>query len=216
LVHYTVKYSFTKNKGSGGNDRGQLGLNDLIIRSFPTINPFIKNIIQVSSFGDSVLALDAYGVVYTFGRNDGFQLGTGDQTDRLLPFALYITIKIVNIVSGYYDSLLIDINGNFFVKKGNLYGSGVTFGPSPAFLSSPVKNQRFKQVSSGYAHSLILDTFNLVYVAGLNDKGQLGLGDTVSRMIVTLLPFSSSLKFNITKVSCGWKSSFLFKNINLG
>jgi len=63
------------------------------------------------------------------------------------------------------------------------------------------------QICGCQFHTNFLTKAGIVYAAGLNDVGQLGLGDFVNRDIPTQLTTLS----NVSSIDCGW--SFTFANL---
>lgn len=59
----------------GGNQHGQLGLGDFVIRDVPTQVPLNCKIIQIAAGSNHTVLLNTEGQVYTFGNNQRGQLG---------------------------------------------------------------------------------------------------------------------------------------------
>jgi hypothetical protein len=69
---------------------------------------------------------------------------------------------------------------------------------------------RNNRIAAGSAHSLILDSQGQVFGFGLNDDGQLGLGDIINRNVPTLIDNISIGQ--IISVSCGGNHSLLLNS----
>lgn len=75
------------------------------------------------------------------------------------------------------------------------------------------QNLRIKSISSGFGHVLALTEDDKVYTWGLNDAGQLGLGDTNNRFDPTHLPYFDDL--GVKGVSCGEMHSVVWTQYNI-
>ena len=75
---------------------------------------------------------------------------------------------------------------------GNLFGVGnnVGLGVTPVgyrFTQVPVVNVQWREVATGWQHTLAIDDHKRLWAWGDNSNGQLGLGDTVTRTTPTLV-----------------------------
>ncbi len=90
-------------------------------------------------------------------------------------------------------------------NDGNLYGWGCSFVCTnvPQLVPLPAGAGGWKAISSGSWHILALTSDGAVYAWGGNDHGQLGVGDTVSRMSPTRVSGLS----NVTAIAAGYLQS---------
>ena len=75
----------------------------------------------------------------------------------------------------------------------------------PTFL---IKDERIRQIICGYEHTFILKESGELLAYGLNDNGQLGLGDYCNRNIPTLLMEDNEIR----QIVCGKHHTFILKN----
>jgi len=96
---------------------------------------------------------------------------------------------------------------NIFVMGNNKYGQlGITNGDN---YDTPIElNIKAIKVSCGYYHTAVIDDENNLWVTGLNNKGQLGLGDFTNRSTFYRVP-----DINVLDVACG-KHHTLIIDIN--
>ena len=75
----------------------------------------LTNVIKISAGANHVLALTKDGEVYTWGKNNAGQLGTGNRTNSLT--IAKIANKITDISCAGNETIVKDI-------EGNIYGTG--------------------------------------------------------------------------------------------
>src|SRR5205085_10428740 len=68
----------------------------------PILNPYLSDIVDISTGMTHTLALTNNGQVYVFGSNEYGQLGLGDHDDRYIPVILPHFTNIINIAVGNY------------------------------------------------------------------------------------------------------------------
>ncbi|MDR1452070.1 MAG: hypothetical protein LBI57_07070 [Helicobacteraceae bacterium] len=200
---------------SGRNNRGQLGFDDAYDRAtFSEAQSLSgKTIVKIAAGAYHSLALDDNGGVWASGANDDGQLGLGGDADR----ARFTEVKslsgktIVAIAAGENFSLALDSNGA-------VWASGANDDGQLGLGSNKTKQTTFTRVTSlsgafitaiavGDRHALALDGDGKIYATGLNDAGQLGLGDQNDR-----LSFIAPRKFGggaVVAIAAGEKHSIL-------
>jgi len=77
-------------------------------------------------------------------------------------------------------------------------------------VPTQILNFKAKQISAGVNYSIFIDFNDNVWSFGLNDDGQLGLGDNLNRIIPTQI-----INIKAKQVSAGWHSSSLI-DMNYG
>ena len=180
---------FQNNKGEifscGYNNKGQCGLGHF---ETPQITPSLilnlpSNIVDFVCGSHQNLFLDSEGNVYSVGDNYYSSLGLGhDRNQNVLNKILNIPpIQIISCVGA--SCYLIDFEGNLWTFGDNGFGQ---LGHSN---NSGIKNTKIirtlkdiQQISNGPCgqHFFAKNSQNQIFVAGNNDYGQLGLGDTQS------------------------------------
>nr|CCA21400.1 HECT E3 ubiquitin ligase putative [Albugo laibachii Nc14] len=183
----------------GFNDYGQLGqgnTNGLLVPNF--INSFGKRQVRniSCSYYHTIFACSDFGtllptLLFTCGRNDFGQLGTGDIENRNIP-TLVVKFPASAIVQslgcGQYHSIVI-----FTTRAKGDQGQICAFGKNdcgqlgcgksgfqilpvilPSFRSNTTAQHNPKFIKCGYYHNIVLCEEGHVWGFGRNDYGQLG------------------------------------------
>jgi len=151
------------------------------------------------------------GQVWGFGSNGNGELGLGDKNVRYSPTPIPSLKNIIQTSAGWTQSIYLDSQGRVWIGGRNDIGQ-LGLGDSinrnikfPRLI--PVLNNII-QVSSEYSYSLCLDDRGRVWSFGLNDLGQLGLGDNLNKHVPTLIPNFNS----IVQVSAGHQHALCLDN----
>jgi alpha-tubulin suppressor-like RCC1 family protein len=158
----------------GLNSSGQLGLDDTINRSSP-VQVGTSSWTMVNANNLSTAAIDVAGRLFTWGGNAVNNLGLGDTTNRSSPVA----------IAGSWTTVSMGHSHTVGIKSdGKLMGWGLN---AENQLSYPLGQVRsWSVLESAYGSTFgITDigygNIGYLYAWGLNDQGQLGLGDTTNR-----------------------------------
>jgi len=200
----------------GENAVGQLGNGTTIDEYTPVlISDGVrfggKKIVAIEVGFEHSLAIDEDGNVWTWGRNNYYQLGDGTTSTRNTPTLISDGIrfggkKIVAIEAGYYYSIAIDEDGNVWTWGRNNYyqlGDGTTSTRNtPTLISDGIrfggkKITAISVVSTG-SSNLALDEDGKLWAWGYNSEGQLGDGTTSTRNTPTLI--SNGVRFGGKKL----------------
>jgi len=166
---------------------------------------------QVAAGLRHAVAVDAKGSPHFFGSllvDDGLnqQLAAGSA-----PLCLALRRPTVAVACGWNHTLLLDAFGSVFsfgLGSDGQLGHGDTASRAAPHLVKSLCHSCAVQVAAGSAHSLVLalplhtmTPGNIVYAFGLNEEGQLGLGDreciSAPRALGTILHCSPC------QISCG-------------
>ena len=180
---------FQNNKGEifacGHNSEGACGLghfNHPQIQVSPILNA-PENIVHFCCGYYQSYFLDCKGNVYSVGNNSDGELGLGHNTDQNTLNKIPNIPPIQFIYSNRYSCYLFDFEGNVwsfgYNGDGQLGHGDTTHRYVPKKIES-LKN--IQQLSYGCVayHFLAKDSQNKIFVAGNNDYGQLGSGNTQS------------------------------------
>ncbi|MDR0664162.1 MAG: hypothetical protein LBF86_01385 [Helicobacteraceae bacterium] len=136
------------------------------------------------------LALSKGGKVYAAGRNNGGQLGLGDNNSRVI-FTEVTSLNGKNIIAvsaGVGHSLALSSNGKVYAAGNNGDGQlGLGDNNDRATFTevTSLNGKNITAVAAGAYHTIALDDSGKVYAAGFNLYGQLGFGDNNNRAVFT-------------------------------
>ena len=191
----------------GDDQYGQLGRyvanGNTLGSATPVLVPFPNgaNIVAIAAGQDFSLALDADGTVYTWGRNQYGQLGSGTASNNTFfnsPQAVASSdgtgnlSAIVGIAAGGYHGLALRADGTVYAwgynSNGQL-GNGVNGAGTDSALPVVVRTlSGVTQVAAGQYHSLALVSAGTVYAWGYNNDGELGSGGGGSVSLARVIP----------------------------
>ena len=189
----------------GANSYGQLGDGTTEAKTSPV--KVMENVAQVSCGNNSTGVVKKDGSLWVTGRNDYGQLGDGTTEDK------HSWVKIMDDVEqvtfGYYHTGIIKKDGSLWMagNNGNGQSGPITYADYiPEKVLSPQKvMDDVIQVSCGEHHTGILKKDGSLWMAGRNDVGQQGDGQTNSNI--------SPVKImdGVLQVSCGASHTGILK-----
>lgn len=175
----------------GGNGYGKLGDGYIINKNTPVRTDkshMTDKIIAVSAGSNHSLALDEYGNVWAWGRNNWGQLGDNSNVTRYTPVRTdnsLMSYKIVAISAGQYHSMALDETGDVWTwgsnNSGQLGDNTNTERYVPVKSDKSLMSDKIVTISAGDIHSLALDKNGDVWAWGRNYSGQLGDGSNTNR-----------------------------------
>lgn len=174
----------------GNNHQGQLGLANVPESLIPTLIPNLKAK-QVSAGYYHTVIIDLENNVWVWGGNRHGQLGIGNNNNQSLPIKIP-NFRASQVSAGSYHTIFIDLDNNVWVCGNNQFGELGLGNTQNRNKPTPIPNLNLlgkaKQVSAGFYHTVIIDLENNVWTFGLNNAGQLGLGDMINSNIPTKIP----------------------------
>lgn len=207
----------------GNNASNSLGL-DSLNESFttPVLNNFFTSlnikISNVVSNNDTTLALTTDGRIYSWGNNDNYQLGhlNSSNIPQLVEFD-YINETFIDVE--LQENIVVALT-----KSGDVYTWGKNINNTLGYYIDSdyqilpkkveIENNKIIQIAAGIDHTVVLTNNDDLYVWGLNDFGQLGIGNFVNKVLPKKINMS---KHNIVKIR-GSKikgSYFITKNLDI-
>jgi len=172
----------------GSNLSGQLGLADVRFQHIPVKLPNLPPVLTVSAGENHTVIVGIDGSVWGSGR--GFMRGT--RIPIRVPFHKYAKMAS----AGRYHTLIIDTDGKVWAFGRNEHGQlglgNRTMCNVPTQLSLP--KARLALSGSQSDHSVVIGFDGTVWTFGLNEDGQLGLGNTTSRSAPTQVSFPETVK----------------------
>lgn len=191
---------------TGNNDSGQLGHGDTTHRYiFTRVEYFVTNNISISAvyasnskqgtnYGGTFFQTPS-GDLYSCGYNSEGALGVGDTVNKSTPTKLTAISNVSKLyLTDWYvqSAIALKTNGDLYGwgynAQGQLGLNDTTRRTSPTLITSSVSKA---DISSGTvtgaigATLIVLKTNGDVYTTGYNPYGQLGLGDTTQRLVLT-------------------------------
>ncbi|WP_214626329.1 X2-like carbohydrate binding domain-containing protein [Paenibacillus agaridevorans] len=147
---------------------------------------------------DSVYGEDG---LYAFGENYYFQLGLGDDEDRLLPSYMEVLRgkPIREADGGYFYSMAVTTEGDVYAFSAIFPELGDAEEPIVVFNNLP----EIASLSAGQEHALLLSESGDVYGWGLNNYGQLGSEPSSEQEFYVLGPVKVEGLSGIKAVAAG-------------
>jgi alpha-tubulin suppressor-like RCC1 family protein len=181
----------------GNNVIGQLGTNNTSNYSSP-VETVSKgtNWARVSGGNQHIAAIKTDGTLWTWGRNDFGQLGDSTTSNRSSPVTTFgggTTWK--QVACGYYHSAAVKTDGTLWCwgrgDQGMLGDNTISSRSSPITTSGG--GTTWKQVATGYFHTLGIKTDGTLWTWGQNQYGQLGDATVTNRYAPIQFSGSTSL-----------------------
>lgn len=171
----------------GGNEDGQLGVGDTTDRLRPTQVSPGSTWLRVENGGAHTCAIESTGFLWCWGYNLHGQLGLGDTDQRNSPSQVGSSGDWVTIGGGNLHTCAIQSDHSLWCWGWNRFGQLGTGDLKnwvvPVQIEAPATS--WKTVSGGDFHSCGLGKHQALWCWGFNGSGQLGLGDTATRLVPT-------------------------------
>jgi alpha-tubulin suppressor-like RCC1 family protein len=191
---------------------GNLSINKCITDAYS--EGVLNNVVSVA-VGSSHCILKDVLHVYACGNNTYGQLGTGNFKKYFKPIALSTNNVYINkIACGAYHSLIAS-DAKCFASGLNNYGQlGLGNNNNYNVMTEITTPQlTFKSIKCGEYHSVFLNSANTVYSCGLNNYGQLGIGNIVNQNVPTQI-VSANLYSEVTKIACSKNNTIFLTKIH--
>ena len=199
--------------GCGRNIYGELGLGDTTNRTtFTQITTNTNDIKEIYCGDHHAFILKNDGTLWGCGWNYFGELGLGDTTSRT-------TFTKITTNTDDVKSVCCGANHTFMLKNySTLWGCGAN-GNGQLGLGNTIDRNIFteittntndiKEIYCGGIHIIILKNDGTLWGCGLNNAGQLGLGDTIDRNIFTEITTNTN---DIKEIYCGRTYTLILEN----
>ena len=172
----------------GSNDYGQLGLG--VEEKQVSIPNQIQNLpkIKIISCGEYfTICVDNEGSMWSFGRNNYGQLGTGNKKNYNTPQKIPNIPPIQSVSCGFEHTLMITNDLNLWSVGRNTFGQLFLESNEDQLLAKQTKFSNILKITTGGNHSIFQNNKGEIYVCGYNKNGELGLGHFNHQFDVCLL-----------------------------
>jgi alpha-tubulin suppressor-like RCC1 family protein len=168
----------------GYNSSGALGLGDsgnYTARSSPNQVGSLTTWYSITGGSQYSLATKSDGTLWVWGSNSGGQLGLNNTTEYSSPkqVGALTNWSSVSANTSANSSFAIKTNGTLWSWGGNFHGQ-LGLGTNSNYISSPSQVgslTNWSSVLAGYAFTVATKTDGTLWSWGLNNSGQLGLGN---------------------------------------
>ena len=154
-------------------------------------------------FHNAVLLAD--GTVRTFGFNGSGRLGDNTTVDKLTPVTVLNITSATAVAGGYSHTTVLLADGTVRTCGENSFGqlgvNDTTTRQTPAQVFGISSSATF--IASGWYHNAVILSDGTLRTFGQNNFGQLGLGDTVSRLTPVQVVSALSYGGGVGKVAGG-------------
>lgn len=165
----------------GLNENGEGGIGSYTSSIKVTKAKNLTGIIDIKAGKNHVIALKNTGEVYASGSNLYGELGRNSVTTRKTKEFIKVPnlSNIVMVGAGDTHSMALDIDGNVWTWGSNLYKElGLNSIATSIQTPTKVDNlQNIRFIDGGKGTSIAIDKQGNTYTCGLNQNGQLGLGN---------------------------------------
>ena len=163
----------------GDNTYGQLGNGTVITSDEPVEATFPEGTIitQIAAGENHNVALDSNGNVWTWGRNNKYQIGN-TRENQYTPYKVSNLPKVIKIAAGNNNTMVITENNELYAWGLNAYGDLGLGTYTNKVLPKKVKGVHdIIDISGGKSHYIVLNRAGEVFATGSNLYGQLGIGN---------------------------------------
>lgn len=165
----------------GRNDSGELGLSHECYVDSPTMldqNLFDSRVIDLAAGFCHSVAVTENGNVYTWGKNDNYQLGYDTKKQsRNKPVSLSLNLMVLSVSCGSDFTMVVTREGKVYswgIGSSGQLGHGNKRGYVTPKLIENLEN--IKRVECGYCHALFLQINGSLFTCGSNERGSTGVG----------------------------------------
>lgn len=179
----------------GRNDLGQLGIGNFqSIRNTPALVQAQRDFKEIACGGNHTLAIKADGSLWSWGHNNGGQLGQIVGNNQNLPVRIGARNDWRWITAGELHSIAVDNQGNIYSWGGNDVGQlgdgSNTNRNTLAMLSQ--ESEYWRTIVAANKHSAAIKNNGSLWLWGNAHLGSTGFGDTTPRLLPVRLGIDSN------------------------
>ena len=187
----------------------------------------VKNILIAGNEGNLFIAVG--NALWSCGENKWGQLGTGGITarhilTRIADFGLMPGEQIVQIAVGLFHTVILSSRGGMWACGSNHSGQLGLGHTEHRFVLTRVADiglmpgEQIVEIAVGLSHTVARSSRGRIWACGCNSSGQLGVGDTERRLVLTPILLESAevgLMPNeqIVQIVAAHKSTFVLSSI---
>ena len=172
----------------GFNENGQLGLGDCEDRIIPHKLSLYK-VISVCCGGNHTIALTNDGKIYTWGHNGYGDSGMGCDKNMSSPQKISFRESIVSASCNEFYKIFLTKNNKIIIWDNYKREIEYTYGQRTNYKKKYDLSQELISIDCARDHAVVLTKSEKIYVRGSNEYGQLGLGDTDDKKLLTEFNF---------------------------
>ena len=165
----------------GWNSDGELGIGNTTGKFVPT-QLYIAGVASVSTGNGHTCATRTDGTLWCWGLNSDGVLGIGNTTGKFVPTKVNIA-GVASVSAGTYHTCAKKTDGTLWCWGNNDYGE-LGIGTQGVTTNKNVPTQLYiagvASVSAGSYHTCATKTDGTLWCWGLNDRGQLGIGNATN------------------------------------
>ncbi len=169
----------------GDNMNGDVGIGTTKKQTTPVVVPGLGSGVTAVAAGDSHSVAVVNGAVYAWGNNLSGELGIGTTTNQKSPVAVGgpVASGVTAVAAGFNHTLAV-VNGHVYAwgeNSGGALGDGTYTNALTPELIDPTDLTNIVAVAAGTGASYALSADGSLWVWGIDQSGELGLGDLVNR-----------------------------------
>ena len=172
----------------------------------PTPIPNLPKISEISCGAYFTVCVDDEGFIWSFGKNNAGQLGTGNNKKYFdVPQKLLNIPPVLSVSCGSFHTLITTNDDNLWSWGRNNFGQLCKGNKENCLIPQKTPFSNISKISAGFYHSLFQNNKGEIFSCGYNEFGQCGLGHFNTPQITpSLIP---NLPSNIVQFICANQQS---------
>ncbi|KAG2387140.1 hypothetical protein C9374_002175 [Naegleria lovaniensis] len=185
-----------------------------------------KMVEQVAAAPYVFYAIDQFGKLYAWGKNNRGQLGDRTTIDKNKPINVYMEGALLNkavtlVCGGDLHTVVLTTDNQLYSFGDNQYGQlGLGYESAADYIMEAVPipkpaelgDETIVDLQCGDYHTMVLTENGTVFAWGRNEKGQLGVGDTTTKSTPTKVSLTNIVGKSIVKIYSRRNVAFALTN----